>query len=69
MASGKSRRAATAAGFLSGLIAALDALRDSRVVWPPDAAWAELSRPHRLELAGGIALIVVTLIVSARNWR
>lgn len=69
MASDKSRRLSTAVGFLGGVIACLDALRDAAVVWPPDAAWAHLSHPHRLELGGGIALIVVTLVLSARNWR
>jgi len=61
----KSRRVATALGFLSGVLACLDALRDAKVVWPPDAAWEALRHPQRLEMGAGIALIVVTLIVSA----
>jgi hypothetical protein len=60
----KRRRVATAIGFLSGMLACLDALRDARTVWPPDAAWALLSSAHRLEFGGGIALIVVTLVTS-----
>jgi len=60
----KKRRVATAVGFLSGVIACLDALRDAKVSWPPDAVWAALRSPQRLELGGGIALILVTLIVS-----
>ena len=63
--SDKGRRVATALGFLSGVLACLDALRDAKVVWPPDAAWEALRHPQRLEMGGGITLIVVTLIVSA----
>jgi hypothetical protein len=57
-------RVATAAGFLSGVLACLDALRDAHVVWPPDAAWVLMSNPHRLEFGAGVALIVVTIVVS-----
>ena len=60
----KKRRVATAVGFLSGVIACLDALRDAKTVWPPDVGWAALRGPQRLEFGGGIALIVATLIVS-----
>jgi len=60
----KQRRLARAVGFLSGLLACLDALRDASVYWPPDAAWQALRHVQRLELGGGIALIVVTFVVS-----
>ena len=62
MTPGKSRRVATAVGFLSGMLASLDALHDAKVFWPPDVVWATLRSPQRLELGGGIALIVVTLV-------
>ena len=61
----KTRRVATAAGFLSGVLASMDALRDAKTFWPPDAVWEALRNPQRLELGGGIALIVVTLVISA----
>lgn len=64
MTQNKNRRIATAAGFLSGVLACLDALRNARVAWPPDAAWALLSHPQRLEFGGGAALIAVTIVVS-----
>jgi hypothetical protein len=60
----KARRALTAVGFLSGVLASLDALRDARIFWPPDAVWAALRSPQRVELAGGLALIVITLLAS-----
>jgi hypothetical protein len=60
----KKRRVATAAGFLSGILASLDALRDARIFWPPDAVWEALRNPHRLELGAGIALIVVNIVLS-----
>ena len=60
----KTRRVATAAGFLAGVLASMDALRDARIFWPADAVWEALRNPQRLELGGGIALIVVTLVIS-----
>lgn len=65
----KKRRVATAVGFLSGVLACLDALRDARIFWPPDVVWEALRNPQRVELGGGIALIVVTLALTiGRNW-
>ncbi len=63
----KTRRIATATGFLSGVLICLDALREAPGFWPPDLVWTALSRPHRLELAGGIATMVVTFITSLRR--
>jgi hypothetical protein len=60
----KKRRVATATGFLSGVLAGLDALRDARVWWPPDAVWDALRGPQRLKLGAGLALIVVTVVMS-----
>jgi len=60
----KQRRVATAAGFLSGVLACLDALRDARVFWPPDVIWDALRHPQRLELGAGIALMVVSFVTS-----
>jgi len=60
----KKRRVATAAGFLSGVLASLDALREARIFWPPDAVWEALRNPQRLELGAGIALIVVNIVLS-----
>jgi hypothetical protein len=64
MSEDKSQRVATAVGFLSGVLACMNAVRDAKVLWPPDVVWEALSRPHRLEFGAGTALIVVTLIVS-----
>jgi hypothetical protein len=60
----KKRRVATAAGFLSGVLACLDALRDARVFWPPDVVWEALRGPQGLEFGAGIALIVVSFVTS-----
>ena len=67
--SNKQRRIATAVGFLSGVLACLDAMRDAKAFWPPDEVWQALRHPQRLELAGGIALIVVTLVISVVQGR
>jgi len=64
MRSGKSRQVATAVGFLSGLLASLDALRDVKILWPADALWEGLHNAQRLELGGGIALILVSLVIA-----
>lgn len=60
----RSRRLLTALGFLSGMLACLDAVRDAKVLWPPDILWQALRHPQRLELGGGIALMIVTLVTS-----
>lgn len=52
-----------AAGFLAGVLACLDALRDAKVYWPLDVVWEALRPPQRLELGGGVALMVVTLLI------
>lgn len=65
MTEDKQRRVATAIGFLAGVLASLDALRDAKILWPPDAMWQALQHSQRLELGGGIALIVVTLVITA----
>jgi hypothetical protein len=64
MTADKRRRVATAVGFLSGVLACLDALREARILWPPDVVWAALRSPQRLELGAGIALIAVTMLTS-----
>jgi hypothetical protein len=55
---------ATAVGFLSGVLACLDSLRDARIFWPPEAVWESLRSPQRLELGGGIVLVAVTFLIS-----
>ena len=60
----KGRRTATAIGFLAGMLACLDALRDAKVVWPLDAAWAVMPHAQRLEMSAGIVVILVALVVS-----
>jgi len=65
----KKRRVATAVGFLSGVLACMDALRDGRIFWPPDVVWEGLRGPQRLELGAGIALMAVTLVTSVVRGR
>ena len=69
MTPGKRRRVATAAGFLAGVLACLDALRDKSVLWPPDAVWRSLRNPQKLEFGSGVALMLVTLVVTALRGR
>jgi|HubBroStandDraft_2_1064218.scaffolds.fasta_scaffold937593_1 hypothetical protein len=69
MTTEKKRRVATAAGFLSGVFACLDALRGTTIFWPPYVVWEPLRNPQRLELGGGIALMIVTLLVSVLRGR
>jgi hypothetical protein len=64
MTSDKKNRIATAVGFLAGVLASLDALRDVRILWPPNALWTVLQSPQRLELGAGLAFIVVTVLAS-----
>jgi hypothetical protein len=69
MTAEKKRRVATAVGFLCGVLACLDAFDGARIFWPPDAVWAALQPPQRLELGAGLALMVVTLLTSALQRR
>ncbi len=56
-------------GFLCGVLACLDVLRDARILWPPDAVWEALRNQQRLELGGGLALMLITLALTiGRNW-
>jgi hypothetical protein len=64
MTADKQRRAATAAGFLAGTLAYLNAFRDAKVVWPPEAAWSVMPHAQRLEMGVGIVMILIALVVS-----
>lgn len=64
MSPDKQKRVANAIGFLIGVFACLDPLRDNKILWPPDALWQNLRNPQRLEFGSGIALIVVTIVIS-----
>jgi hypothetical protein len=60
----KKWRVAMAGMFLSGMLACLDAVKDARIFWPPDVVWEGLNNPNRLKLGAGIALIVVSFVMS-----
>lgn len=60
----RSPRVLTAVGFLSGMLACLDAVRDAKILWPPDVLWSALRHSQRLEFGGGIGLILVTLVIA-----
>jgi hypothetical protein len=64
MTSEKKRRVAMAGMFLSGMLACLDAVKDARIFWPPDVVWEGLNNPNRLKLGAGIALTVVSFVMS-----
>lgn len=64
MTADRQLRVATAAGFLAGVLACLNALRDAKVVWPPDAAWAVMPHAQRLQMGAGIAMILIAVLVS-----
>jgi hypothetical protein len=60
----KMRRVAMAGMFLSGVLACLDAVKEARIFWPPDVLWEGLTNPNRLKMGAGIALIVVSFVMS-----
>ena len=64
MAPDKGWRLGTAIGFLAGLFLCLDAVKDTRALWPPAMLWNALAHPQRLMLGGGIAVIVVSFVLS-----
>ncbi|HKU25559.1 MAG TPA: hypothetical protein VJQ54_08815 [Candidatus Sulfotelmatobacter sp.] len=64
MSENKSLRLLNAAGFLAGVLACLSAVRDSRVLWPPDELWTLLGHRQHIELAGGLALIAAVIVTN-----
>jgi hypothetical protein len=58
----KKRRLTNALGFLSGGIACMDAVREQGIFWPPADLWMGLRTVQRVELGGGILLIVVIIV-------
>ncbi|MFZ1159292.1 MAG: hypothetical protein WAO10_16030 [Candidatus Sulfotelmatobacter sp.] len=69
IASEKKKRVTNAVGFLSGVLACMDAVRDSRVFWPVSELWEGLRHAQRLELGAGIALIVVSIVLMITRKR
>jgi hypothetical protein len=65
----KKKRVTHAVGFLSGVIGCLDAVRDARILWPPETLWEGLRRVQRVELGAGIALIVVSIVLLSTKRR
>jgi hypothetical protein len=63
MPPGKRKRIAPAVLFLFGVLASLKAVADCGTFWPPDVVWASLNNPHRVQLCGGVAMIVVALLI------
>lgn len=64
MSERKNLRILAAVGFLAGVLACLDAVRDARVLWPPEALWNVLQHRHHLELGAGIAVILIAILTN-----
>jgi hypothetical protein len=64
MSDNKNLRLLNAVGFLAGVLACLTAVRDTRVLWPPDELWSVLGHRQHLELAGGLALIALVIVTN-----
>jgi hypothetical protein len=65
----KKKRVTNAVGFLSGVLACMDAVRDARIFWPLGELWDSLRHVQRVELGGGIALIVVSIVLMRTRKR
>jgi hypothetical protein len=65
----KKKRVTNAVGFLSGVLACMDAVRDTRIFWPLSELWESLRHGQRVELGAGIALIVVTIVLTITRKR
>jgi hypothetical protein len=69
MTSEKKKRVTNAVGFLSGVLACMDAVRETRVFWPPGEFWEGLRHGQRVEFGAGIALIVVSIVLMGMRKR
>jgi hypothetical protein len=65
----KKKRVTNAVGFLSGVLACMDAVRDARIFWPPGEFWEGLRHAQRVEFGAGIALIVVSIVLTSMQKR
>ncbi len=65
MTSEKKKRVTNAVGFLSGVLACMDAVRETRIFWPLDEFWDGLRHAQRVEFGAGIALIVVSIVLMS----
>ena len=63
----KKRRVTRALGFVSGVIASMDAIRDQKVLWPPSELWEALRNVQRVELAAGVVLILASVLLNVRS--
>lgn len=52
MPTDKKRRVANALGFVSGVIASLDAIREQRTLWPPAALWNAFAQSSAARIGG-----------------
>jgi hypothetical protein len=59
----RKRRVAFAGAFLTAMIAATNAVKDTTVFWPLLALWQHLRGPQRFQLVGGCLLAVVMLVL------
>ena len=64
MSERKNLRILAAVGFLAGVLACLGAVRDARVLWPPEALWNVLPHRQHLEMGAGIAVILVAIVTN-----
>jgi hypothetical protein len=69
MTAEKKKRVTNAVGFLSGVLACMDAVRDARIFWPPSEFWEGLRHVQRVEFGAGIALIVVSIVLVGTQKR
>jgi hypothetical protein len=65
----KKKRVINAVGFLSGVLACMDAVRDARIFWPLRGLWEDLRHVQRVEFGAGIALIVVSIVLMTTRQR
>jgi hypothetical protein len=65
----KKKRVINAVGFLSGVLACMDAVRDARIFWPLGGLWEDLRHVQRVEFGAGIALIVVSIVLMTTRQR
>jgi HTH-type transcriptional regulator/antitoxin HigA len=69
MTSEKKKRVTNAVGFLSGVLACMDAVRETRIFWPLDEFWEGLRHAQRVEFGAGVALIVVSIVLMSMRKR
>jgi hypothetical protein len=69
IAAERKTRIMNGAGFLSGVIAIVDAFGEATILWPPSVLWKDLRNVRRVALGSDVAVLVISFLRLVVNKR